>query len=619
MVQVVPKGRTAAISFVFTVGRLVRLAWEAYPSGLVAILILDLLQGLIPLGIAWVTKLLFDQLALVLRTGAPNAPPVAAAPLPETIFLILSVQVVFVILTQALAPVAGYFNAQLGRKISLNVQVNALQKINSLSGLAYFEDPQFYDTIELAARGAQRGPSQAVVTLTSILRGALTIFAFLGVLLSLSPILAAAIFLSSLPHLYLHIKAGHQRLVTALETSPKERRVTYYNNLLAGLPYAKEMRLFGLADHFLRLFRQATGEIHLLRRQQHARELRANLALTVLANVVNGLAFGAVVFFVLENRLTLGDVMLYTSAVASMQTALSSLVFGLGNIHESVLFYSHYRKLMELGEPLAASTRTLPVPQLRSGIEIRNVSFRYGDEHPWVLYNANLFIPAGRSVALVGLNGAGKTTLVKLLTRLYDPTEGAILWDGIDLREFDPQELRRHTAAILQDFVHYDLSAQQNIGLGDLSKLEDNDSIQLAATKAGIHDKIGELPHGYETVLSRWLTDKGTGADLSGGEWQKVAVARMFMRDGTADLLIMDEPTAALDAKAEYEIYSKFVELMSGRTCLLITHRFSTVHMSNLVAVLENGQITEYGTHDELLAYNKTYAQLYNMQATHYR
>ncbi|MDQ3930114.1 MAG: ABC transporter ATP-binding protein/permease, partial [Chloroflexota bacterium] len=466
---------------------------------------------------------------------------------------------------------------------------------------------------------AQRGPSQAVLTLTSILRGALTIVAFLGVLLSLSPILAAAIFLSSLPHLYTHIKMGHQRLVTALETSPKERRATYYNNLLAGLPYAKEMRLFGLADHFLRLFRQVTGEIHLLQRRQQARELRASLGLTVLSNVVGGLAFGAVVFFVLQNRLSLGDVMLYTSAVASVQAALSTLVFGLANIHESVLFYSHYRNLMELGDPLVPSTRSLPVPPLRSGIEIRNVSFRYSAEHPWVLYNANLFIPAGQSVALVGLNGAGKTTLVKLLTRLYDPTEGEILWDGIDLREFDPQELRRHTAAILQDFVHYDLTAHQNIGLGDVSRLEDSDTIYLAATKAGIHDKIEELPQGYQTVLSRWLTDKGTGADLSGGEWQKVAVARMFMRDGSADLLIMDEPTAALDAKAEYEIYSKFVELMSGRTCLLITHRFSTVRMSDLVAVLENGQISEFGTHDELLAHNETYAQLYNLQATHYR
>lgn len=236
-----------------------------------------------------------------------------------------------------------------------------------------------------------------------------------------------------------------------------------------------------------------------------------------------------------------------------------------------------------------------------------------------MLRDINLCIPAGQCLALVGLNGAGKTTLVKLLTRLYDPTEGQILWDGIDLREFDPVELRCHMGAIFQDFIRYDLTVQENIGLGDVERIKQSEAIRQAANKAGIHKLVERLPQGYDTILSRWLVgkDTGAGADLSGGEWQKIALARMFMRD--ADMLMLDEPTAALDAQAEYDLYSSFVELMAGRTSLLITHRFSTVRMADAVAVLEQGQITEYGSHTELVARKGTYAHLYQMQAERYQ
>jgi ATP-binding cassette, subfamily B, bacterial len=240
-----------------------------------------------------------------------------------------------------------------------------------------------------------------------------------------------------------------------------------------------------------------------------------------------------------------------------------------------------------------------------------------------VLRSIDLNFPAGKCLALVGLNGAGKTTLVKLLTRLYDPIEGQILWDGVDICEFDPVELRSRMGAIFQDFVRFDLAAFENIALGDVSKLSNGSKpfveklAREAARKAGIHDTIEKLPQGYDTILSRWLAEDGHGVDLSGGEWQKIALARMFMRD--ADLLILDEPTAALDVQAEYDIYSRFVELMSSKTSLLISHRFSTVRMADVIAVLEDGSIIEYGGHEELLARAGTYAKLYNMQADRYR
>lgn len=234
-----------------------------------------------------------------------------------------------------------------------------------------------------------------------------------------------------------------------------------------------------------------------------------------------------------------------------------------------------------------------------------------------MLRHVNLFLPAGQCLALVGVNGVGKTTLTKLLARFYDPTEGKILWDGIDLRKFDPRELRQHMAAIFQDFAHYDLTIEQNIGLGNIAQIENSDVVQQAAKKAGIHERILAFPRGYQSFLGRWLAHPDAGIDLSGGEWQKIALARMFMRD--AALLILDEPTASLDAQAEYDLYAHFRELMRGRTSLLITHRFSTVRMADQIAVLEHGRITEYGTHEELLSHQGTYASLYMRQAAAYQ
>ncbi|HLJ33085.1 MAG TPA: ABC transporter ATP-binding protein, partial [Ktedonobacteraceae bacterium] len=269
-----------------------------------------------------------------------------------------------------------------------------------------------------------------------------------------------------------------------------------------------------------------------------------------------------------------------------------------------------------LPQPLLISAAPHLVPSLCIGIEFRDVSFRYSEQHSWTLRHVDLFLPAHQCLALVGLNGAGKTTLVKLLTRLYDPTEGQILWDGTDIREFDPTELRQHLGAIFQDFAHYDLSIHENIGLGNVSQMKNRFRIEEAARKAGIHERIERFPLGYESILSKMLASPDESVDFSGGEWQKLALARMFLRD-TA-LLILDEPTASLDAHAEYELYQQFRQLLRGRTCLLITHRFNTTRIADHIAVLEHGQISESGTHAELIECQGTYAKLYAMQAETY-
>lgn len=587
--------------FVATVFRMSKLAWLAQPTCFIELILLKLVQGLVPLAMAWLTKVLFDLLAQSLYRGLSTS-------FSHWLFFLLAAQACLSIMNQMISPVNQYLNDELGRKLTLKIQTAVYEKITRFAGLAYFENPSFHDTIQLAAQRAQRGPLQALSTFTILGQNIVTLLSFLGVLIVFNPLLAVVIGLTVLPQLYTQVKLGYQHFDLAFGNSPKERRASYYGQILTGIPFAKEVRLFSLAEYFLGAFVHISQEIHQSQHNQQKRELRWQVALNILGGVVASGAFIVVVLQAFAGHLSLGDVTLYITATTSVQAALISITVALSQVNENVLFYNQYTSLLALPQPL---------PSLTSGIVFRDVSFRYSQEHPWVLRQVNLFIPAGQCVALVGLNGAGKTTLVKLLTRLYDPMEGQILWDGIDIREFDPSELRCRIGVIFQDFIRYDLTVHENIGLGNVKQMEHSDTIRQAAAKAGIHEKIGTLPHGYETTLRQWLVGKTIGVDLSGGEWQKIALARMFMRD--ADLLILDEPTATLDAQAEYDLYNSFVELMAGRTSLLITHRFSTVRMADLVAVLENGQITEYGSHSELLALNGTYAQLYNMQAECYR
>jgi ATP-binding cassette subfamily B protein len=555
-------------------------------------------------------KTLFDLLSQsILR----RATPVPA----QWVVLLLVAQAALLVMGFLLSPLNQYFNVELGRRLSLQFRTRIYQKFNSFVGLSYFEDPQFQNSIQMASIGAQMSPLQSLAALTSLIQGAITVLAFLGVLIAFSPLLAVVVAGAALPHAYVQMRFGRQRFGVVFRNSPKERQADYYGQVLSIVTFAKEVRLFNLGEYFLKSFVQATRAIQSTQRAQQRRELRWQLLLALLASAISSGAFVVVILQAFSGHLSPGDVILYTSAVTSTQASLMGLAMAASQMNQSTIFYREYIALLALPEALALPISPRPIPPLVTGITVNNVSFRYSERHPWVLRRLNLFLPAGECLALVGLNGAGKTTLVKLLTRLYDPTEGQILWDGIDVREFDPQELRWQTGAILQDFARYELTAQQNIGLGNVGQIEQLPKVEQAARKAGIHERLATFPQGYQSFLGRPLATEGVGIDLSGGEWQKIALSRMFMRE--AKLLILDEPTASLDAQSEYELYTHFRTLMRGRTCLLITHRFSTVRMADSIVVIENGKVSESGTHNELIAHNGTYATLYTMQAEQYQ
>ncbi|MBZ0276344.1 MAG: ABC transporter ATP-binding protein/permease [Anaerolineae bacterium] len=607
--QVIKRNFRKISNVMISIWQMTRLAWQAHSKAVIGLTILQILQGLFPVVVAWITKELFDLLTTILQGSA-------SVDFTQRFLPLIIGQAILTLIGQLMGPLQAYLDAELNRNLTLTTQATIYGHISSLEGLAYFEQPAFHDTIRLASQGVQRGPSQILNVFTRLSRSLIILIGFFGILVFLSPILALAVAFASLPQLYIQLKTGQQRFGLMYRTSPKERQAFYFGNILSSITYAKEIRLFELGRYFLNRFLQTTREVQDIQRMQQLREMRWQLGLGVLSSIVAIGTFTVIILQAFAKQISLGDVTLYISALGSVQNALTSIIFSIGSLSEDILFFSHFSNLLALPPVLSVTNSPRPVPPLRHQIELINVSFRYSEGHPWILKNVNLIIPCNACLALVGLNGAGKTTLVKLLARLYDPTEGKILWDGIDIREFDPKEFRKRLGTIFQDFVHFDLTAQENIGVGNVDEIDNFPFVHQIASEVGIHNLLESLPNGYNTVLSRWLVEDGLGMDLSGGQWQKVAIARMFMRD--ADFLILDEPTAALDAKAELEIYRHFTSLVKGRTSLLISHRFSTIHIADFIAVLENGEITEYGKHNKLMKSGGTYAKLYQMQAEQY-
>ncbi|HET8845013.1 MAG TPA: ABC transporter ATP-binding protein [Ktedonobacteraceae bacterium] len=415
---------------------------RAGPWYVLALVIIQGLQGLVPLLTAWVAKGIFDLLARVLqqRQAAANALP--------SLLLLLGAQDGALLLSQVLTAPNQYVQNRLNLKLTLAIKTSVYEKIAGFVGLAYFEDPAFHDTIQVVSNHAQFGPQELLSTLMALIESFVTLGSFLGVLLALQPLLALLIFMAVLPQVYAQLRFGSQRFLLLLTSTLKERLATYYGQVLTWTTFAKEVRLFDLGPHFLRKYIKTIEEVQLAQVRQQKRELRWNVLLATLAALVSG---GTALYVTLQTffgHLSLGDMALYISAVASVQTALLGTILTLANMPEQVRFFRQYMQLLAFPQPLPISSTPQPVPPLRTGIEFRDVSFRYSEQHPWTLRHLDLFLPAHQCLALVGLNGAGKTTLVKLLARLYDPTEGRFSGMGL----ISASSTRRSSASTWEPF-----------------------------------------------------------------------------------------------------------------------------------------------------------------------
>ncbi|MFF4380023.1 ABC transporter ATP-binding protein [Kitasatospora sp. NPDC001547] len=587
-----------------------RLAAEAAPGALAGYAACSLAAAALPVVLAWLTRSLLDALT---GHGGPAMPAVLGGGL-----------VAAGVVTTLLPQLTRYLAAQVQRRTGLLAQEQLFTAVDGFTGLARFEDPRFLDRLRLAQQAGRTAVGQALEGLLGTARSVLVVVGFLGSLLVVGPALAAVVLLAGAPVLAAELTLGRRRVRLLWDIGPTERRELFYSELLTSVAAAKEVRLFGTGA-FLRgrmLAERRTADT--ARRLLDRREVRVQSALGVLAALVSGCGLLWAVELARTGVITPGGVTMFVAAVAGVQGALAGLAATTAVAQQALLLFAHHLAVLDSGPDVRLPRTFRTLPPLREGIELRDVWFRYSPDHPWVLRGVDLFIPCGASVALVGLNGAGKSTLVKLLCRLYDPTCGVILWDGVDLREIDPAQLRARIGAVFQDFMHYDLTAAENIALGDLAALDDRPRIEAAAERAGVHRALAALPGGYDTLLSRTFlppgarADRTTGLVLSGGQWQRLALARALLRE-RRDLMILDEPSAGLDAEAEYEVHQSLRQARSGRTSLLISHRLGAVREADRIVVLREGRVVESGGHDQLMAAAGAYQRLFALQSRGYR
>ncbi len=597
--------------------RTLRLVWEASPRYTLVTLLATLLSGAVPPTQIWISKVLIDRITVALEArqlGNAFDWTILFAPL-AVLFLVWVAGTIAQSVTET---VSGL----LVTRVDKHTKYLMLEKAAQLD-IAFFETPSFYDQMESARRELWRATS-LVSSGINVLGPILSLGATLVLLLRLHPLAVVVLLLTSAPH-FLSQAYYASRLFSFYDrNTPAVRMVNYLDGLLGSRDAVKEIRLFDLHAPFLGRHRQFwekfVDELKGLRISQE----RVKVLLSILSMLGSVAVWLYAVTQAVLARITIGDVALVFQAVEIVRDKLRSIFWTLGGFYEDSLFLSNFFGFLDLAptsvegalsgdSQTSGAAHAVPKP-LRQGIEFRGVSFHYPHSAELVLRDLSFVIRPGQSIALVGENGAGKTTLIKLLTRLYDPTSGEILLDGRDLREYDLNDLRRQIGVIFQDFLRYDLSARENIGLGQVEFVEDVERVTRAAAKGGATALVERLPQQFETMLGR--TFEG-GVDLSGGQWQKLALSRAFMRE--AQILILDEPTAALDAIAEHEVYQRFAELTLGKTTLFISHRFSTVRMAQHILVLDEGRLIEEGNHDELMASGGQYAKMFNTQAQPYR
>ncbi|MFI7443038.1 ABC transporter ATP-binding protein [Nonomuraea indica] len=591
--------------------RALSLVRQAAPAQATAYLGLSLLSGLAPLTAAWLTKLVIDRLV--------------AGSVQWLDVLALTAALVGVGVAVALMPHAvRYLQAETGRRVLLLANSRLYAAVDRFVGLHRFEDPVFLDRLQIARSSGVSGPGDVLDGGLGAVQALVTVGGFSGTIFVLEPWVAVAVVSAAVPALLAELALSRRRVAMVTEIGQAERRELFYSGLLTNPQTAKEMRLFGAGPYLWHRMAAEIRTINDAHRRIDRRQLAVQGGLAMLGATVAGALLLSVVRSAVVGTLTVGDVALVVAAVGSVQSALAGLVTQAVSVHQALALFGRYLAVVDAGPDLPVRSEPLPTLPLRDGIELRDVWFRYADDQPWVLQGVNLMLPAGRTTAIVGLNGAGKTTLIKLLCRFYDPTRGAILWDGTDLRDLSPKELRRRIRAVFQDATAYDLTARENIGIGDLTALSDFPRIERAAQQAGVHDVITRLRHGYETLLTRIFfseadrADPDTGVVLSGGQWQRLSIARGLVLD-KPDLLVLDEPSSALDADAEHGVHARLRAHRTGLTSVLISHRLGVVREADLIVVLSGGRVVERGTHADLLAHDGEYARLFTLQAAGYR
>jgi ATP-binding cassette subfamily B protein len=584
------------------------LVWSTNRTLSVVLGLLTLAAGMLPAGVAWVGSLIVDAVVAAIRAAGPDE---AAA--TRHALLLVGLEGLFVAalagVQRGISHCQSLFRAQLGHRVNAMI----LEKALTLE-LANFEDSEFYDKLTRARREASSRPLSLVMRTFGLAQNGISLASYGTLLAHFSPWAVAVLVLAGLPSFLAEARFSGAAFRLFLWRSPETRMQLYLETVLAREDHAKEVKLYGVGPLFLQRYRDIFRNIY---REDRDLAVRRDAWGFLLGLVATGTLYGAYVWVALATiagRITLGQMTMYVMLFRQGQTAVSASLAAIGGMYEDNLYLATLYDYLDtpVDPPRGAAPRG---PNPADGIRFEHVSFGYPGAEQLVLTDVNLHVPPGTSLALVGENGSGKTTLIKLLTRLYRPTSGTITLDGLDLAEWDETALRQRIGVIFQDFVRYQLKVGENIGTGDVRHIDDEWRWRDAAEKGMAAPLIEGLPEKYHTQLGKWFNQ---GRDLSGGEWQKIALSRAFMRTD-ADILVLDEPTAAMDAAAEATVYEHFRALMKGKSAILISHRFSTVRMADQIVVLQGGRIIESGSHDALIRSNGPYARLFELQARGYQ
>lgn len=573
------------------------LVWDSAPGWATVNIMISVLQSFLPLVLVWLIKLLIDEITHSVSTGS------AANIIP----MIIAVVVVYFL--DEVSTDSGNF-VRTKQSVKLEGYMYGLLHSKAVRlDLINFEHPGYYDCLSRATSEAPWRPNSILNNIVSMFRGLLSLILMAGLLITLHWGVALLLLVVNIPGIWLRLHYADILYHFQREQTPEARKSAYFSWLLTGDRPSREIRLFGLGNYFISLFKKSFNR----QKEEELNILRKRTLIELVSDLFKASAILVLLIIIarqtITGKLTLGQMAMFLLAFRQGMTYIKDLFSSLAGLYEDGLFIGDTFEFLDLKENVIAQPPVKIPADLKSEISVEKLSFTYpGNQHPTV-DNISFTIKKGEIVALVGPNGAGKSTLVRLLARLYDPDSGTVKWDGNDIRTMDPDEYRKFFSVVFQDFMLYNLPAGENIRMGNIETKDSVNKIKKAASSAGVDDLLNNLPRGYDTVIGTLFDDS---RELSWGEWQKIALARALFRE--APVLILDEPSSSLDADTEYEIFSKFREIVNGRTSILITHRFTNVTLADRIIVLENGAIAETGTHDELMIKRGRYYDMFTKQ-----
>ncbi len=583
---------------------LLSIVWRTSPGLCIATLVLRAISALFPLATLWVSKLIIDLVVRAIQGDHSHS---------GEVWTLLILELLLAIASDTTGRFISLVDSLLGDRFTNAISVRLMEHANTLDLLS-FEDPVFYDKMERARRQTTARLGM-LASLAGMGQQLLTLLSMLSTVIFFSPWLLVLLVAAIVPVFFGETRFALLNYSMLYRYTPERRELDYLRYLGASNESAKEIRIFGLGSYLVDRSRALFERFYAENKHLATKRAVQGTLLNLIPTAGYYGAYALILVKALQGLISVGGLTLIVGAFSRSRSIMESLVSGLVGISEQALFIKDLFDFFDTNPTVVSRPGALPAPRpIRDGFEFQNVSFHYLGSNRKVLDKVSFRFDRGERIALVGENGAGKTTLVKLLARLYDPSEGRILLDGIDLRDYHLDDLRHEIGVIFQDYMRYDMQAGENIGFGRIDQLRNEARVASSAEKSLAAEVVEGLPGQYRQMLGRRFEG---GLDLSTGQWQKISLARAYMRD--AQILILDEPTASLDARAEFSVYQRFADLTEGKMAVLISHRFSTVRMADRILVLENGQITEQGSHSQLVALGGKYSELFELQAAGYR